>query len=77
LRRLTATRLSQLRLFAQRSFACAAIILAKVHIQHPVHRLDTPMTADRLAESLVIKAAAENVVSRLVRFAAVSVLCNP
>ena len=62
---------------AKRSFTCAAVVLAKVHIQHPVHRLDAPMTANRLAESLAAEVTAENVVSRLIRFAAVSVLCNP
>ena len=35
------------------------------------------MTADRLAESLAAEITAENVVPRLVRFAAVSVLRNP
>ena len=62
---------------AKRSLACAAVVLAKVHIQYPVHRLDAPVTADRLAESLAAEITAENVVPRLVRFAAVSVLRNP
>ena len=62
---------------AQRSFAGAAVVLAKVHIQHPVHRLDAPVTADRLAESLAAEITAENVVPRLVRLAAVGVLGDP
>ena len=37
---------------AKRSLACAAVVFAKVHIQNPVHRLDGPMTTDRLTESL-------------------------
>src|SRR3954468_21722744 len=32
---------------AQGTFASAALILAEVHVQHPVHRLDAPMTAHR------------------------------
>ena len=64
-------------IIAKCSFACAAIVLTKINIQHPVHRLDAPMTANRFAESLAAEVSAENVVSRFVRFAAVSVLCNP
>ena len=62
---------------AKCSFSCAAVVLAKLHIQHPVHRLDAPMAANRLAESLAAEVTAENIVPRFVRFAAVSVLCNP
>src|SRR5271166_1072018 len=62
---------------AECSFTCAAVVLAKIDIQHPVHRLDAPMTANCLTKSLAAEVTAENVVSRLVRFAAVSVLRNP
>jgi hypothetical protein len=62
---------------AQRSLARPAVIFAKVHIQHPVHRLDAPMTADRLTESFATEITAENLVPRLVRFAAVGMLGNP
>src|SRR3990172_2000492 len=48
---------------AQRSFARAAVVFAKVHVEHPVQRLNAPVTANRLAESLAAKIAAENVVS--------------
>jgi len=36
---------------AQRPFARAAIILAKVDVQHPMHGLDAPMAADRFAKA--------------------------
>src|SRR5262245_12740221 len=64
-------------IIAQRALARAAVVLAEVHVQHPVHRLDAPMTADRLAESLTAEIAAEDVVPRLVRLTAVGVLGHP
>src|SRR5674476_411986 len=62
---------------AQRSFANATVVLAKVHVQHPVHRLDPPMTPNRFAESLAAEITAHNVVASLVRFIAVGVLSQP
>ena len=62
---------------AERSLSRPAVVLAKVHIQHPVHRLDAPMTADRLTESFATEITAENVVPRLVRLAAVGMPCDP
>ena len=37
---------------AQCGLPGATVVLAEVHVQYPVHRLDPPMTAHRLAESL-------------------------
>src|SRR5262249_11516466 len=51
---------------AQRALAGAAVVLAEGHIQHPVHRLDPPVTAHRLAEALAAEVSAENVIPRLV-----------
>src|SRR3954454_16159679 len=62
---------------AQGTFASAALILAEVHVQHPVHRLDAPMTAHRLAEALAAEITAEYVVPRLVGLMAIGVSGNP
>ena len=64
LRSPTANRLSQLRLLASLRSARPAVVFAKVHVQHPVHRLDGPITADRLTESLATEITAENIVPR-------------
>src|SRR3954453_17033758 len=62
---------------AESPFPRAAVVLAKVHIQHPVHRLDPPVAADRLAETLAAEITAEDVEPRLVRLPAVGVLGHP
>src|SRR5674476_220046 len=62
---------------AQRSLASATVVLAKIHVQHPVHRLDSPMTANRFAEPLAAEIAAQNVVPCFVRFTAVRMLRHP
>src|SRR4051794_5363894 len=43
---------------AQSAFSYAAVILAEVHVQHPVHRLDAPMAADGLAETFAAEVTA-------------------
>jgi hypothetical protein len=52
LRRVTCEASQPAQIVAKRSATRAAIIRAKFQIQHLVHRLDAPITADRLAESL-------------------------
>src|SRR5512143_1505070 len=58
---------------AQGALPGAAVVLAEVHVQDPVHRLDAPVAADRLAEPLAAEITAEDVEPRLVRLAAVRV----
>ena len=62
---------------AQCALAGAAVVLAEVHVQHPVHRLDAPVAAHRFAEPLAAEITAENVVPRLVGLTAVGVLRHP
>src|SRR5262245_51638746 len=62
---------------AQCPLARAAVVLAEGHVQHPVHRLDAPMTTNRFAEALAAEITAEDVVPRLVRFVAVGILGHP
>src|SRR5574339_585744 len=62
------------KIVAQCALAGATVVLAEVHVQHPVHRLDAPMTAHRLAETLAAEIPAENVVPRLVDLTAIGVL---
>src|SRR5512135_3843988 len=62
---------------AQRPLAGAAVVLAKVHIQHPVPRLDPPVAAHRFAEPLPAEIAAAEVVAYLVRLRAVGVPRDP
>src|SRR3712207_2013331 len=51
---------------AQGPLAGAALVLAEVHVQHPVHRLDPPVAAHRFAEPLAAKVAAAEVIPHLV-----------
>src|ERR687886_219507 len=44
---------------AQGAFSAAAVILAEVPAQHPVHRLDAPMAANGLAETFAAEVTAE------------------
>src|SRR3982751_5383729 len=62
---------------AQRALARATVVLAEVHVQHPVHRLDAPMATNRLTETLAAEITAEDVEPRLVGLAAVGVLGHP
>src|SRR3954470_5448971 len=62
---------------AERALAGAAVVLAEGHVEHPVHRLDPPVTAYRLAEALAAEISAENVIPRLVGLVAVGVLGHP
>src|SRR6478736_3399848 len=52
---------------AKRPLARAAVVLTEGHVQHPVHRLDPPVPAHRLAEALAAEISAEDVEPRLVR----------
>src|SRR5215203_4279259 len=62
---------------AQGPLAGATVVLAEVHVQHPVHRLDSPMTTHRLAETLAAEIPAEDVVPRLVGLTTIGVLGHP
>jgi hypothetical protein len=62
---------------AQGPLAGAAVVLPEVHVQHPVHRLDAPMAADRFAEPLAAERAAAEIMAHLVRLRAVGMLGDP
>src|SRR4051812_49767877 len=59
---------------AQRSFAGAAVVFTKVHVQHPMHRLDAPMATDRFSKPFAAEIACSKVVSHFVRLRAVVML---
>src|SRR3954464_440338 len=62
---------------AQGPLAGATVVLAEVHVQDPVHRLDPPVAADRLAEPLAAEIAGAEVVPHLVRLRAVAMTRDP
>src|SRR5438552_11376432 len=60
----------------QGSFAGAAVVLTKVHVQHPVHRLDAPVVADRFGKPFAAEITSADVVTHFVRFRAVGMLSD-
>src|SRR5829696_10163886 len=56
---------------AQGPLAGPAVVLAEVHVQHPVHRLDPPVAAHRLAEPLAAEIPTAEIIAHLVRLRAV------
>ena len=75
--RVTAKRRSQLRLLPSVRSRVRLSSSRNVHVQHPVHRLDAPVPAHRLAEPLAAQVPAQDVVPHLVRLAAVGVRGDP
>src|SRR5260370_721894 len=58
----------------QGSLASAVLILAKVHVQHPVHRLDAPVPAHRFTKPLAAEVATAEIITHLVRLRPVGML---
>ena len=62
-----AKRLKPTQVVAQSPLSRPAVVLAKVHIQHPVHRLDPPVASHRLRETLAAQIATAQIKTHLVR----------
>src|SRR5512142_1540268 len=62
---------------AQGPLAGPALVLAEVHVQDPVHRLDAPVAADRLAEALAAEVVTAQIVAHLARLRAVGMPRDP
>src|ERR1700689_3906229 len=56
---------------AQSPLACAAVVLAEVYVQHPVHRLDPPVASHCLREALAAEGATAEIITHLVRLATI------
>src|SRR5437660_3334397 len=59
---------------ARGSFAGAAVVFTKVHVQHPVHRFDAPVVADRFTKAFAAEITRADVVTHFTRLGAVVVL---
>ena len=59
---------------AQGAFPCATVVLAKGHVQDPVHRFDAPVPANCLREAFAAQIARADVITHFACFLAVCLL---